>query len=163
RMYRENGDIFGEGRVGFITQVDESKRLNEMDEPMVIIASSGMCEAGRILHHLKNNIADEANTVIIVGFQAQHTLGRRIVERREEVKIFGRMYPLLCRIEVLNGFSAHADRRDFARMFGPVAEKLQAAFVVHGEGSQPTAMHEILTSAGCREVHIPSPGDTFDL
>ncbi|MGC9455044.1 MAG: MBL fold metallo-hydrolase [Phycisphaerae bacterium] len=163
RMYRENGDIFGEGRVNFITRVEESKRLNEMDEPMVIIASSGMCEAGRILHHLKNNIADESNTVIIVGFQAQHTLGRRIVERREEVKIFGRMYPLLCRIEVLNGFSAHADRRDFVRMFKPIAGKLKAAFVVHGEGSQPTAMREILKSAGCEEVHIPSPGDTFDL
>jgi metallo-beta-lactamase family protein len=163
RLYEENGDIFGEGRVGFITQVEESKKLNTLDEPMVIIASSGMCEAGRILHHLKNNVADESNTVIIVGFQAQHTLGRRIVERREEVKIFGRMYPLMCRVEVLNGFSAHADRRDFARLLGPLAGKLQAAFVVHGEGNQPVAMRELLTSAGCDNVHVPAPGDSFDL
>lgn len=163
RLYSKNGDIFGEGRVNFITQVEESKRLNEMDEPMVIIASSGMCEAGRILHHLKNNIAEEANTVIIVGFQAQHTLGRRIVERREEVKIFGRMYPLLCRIEVLNGFSAHADRRDFVRMLGPIAKNLRAAFVVHGEGRQPAAMHDILAAADCPRIHIPAPGNSFDL
>ena len=160
---REGGDIFGRGLVTYVTDVQDSKALHLRREPCVIIASSGMCEAGRILHHLKNNIENEANTVIIVGFQAQHTLGRRIVERREEVRIFGRMYRLLCRVEVMNGFSAHADADDFARCLGPLAPGLKAAFVVHGEGPQPQAMKEILQSAGCREVHVPAPGDRFEL
>ncbi len=162
-FWRQEGDIFGQGHVRYITAAEDSKALNHVDEPCVIIASSGMCEAGRILHHLKNNIEDEANTVIIVGFMAQHTLGRRLVERREEVKIFGRIYRLLCRVEVLNGFSAHADRNDLARCLGPLASSLKAAFCVHGEGPQPEAMKDILRHAGCSNVHAPSPGETFDL
>jgi len=162
-FWHHRGDIFGRGRIRYITRVDESKGLNHLDEPCVIIASSGMCEAGRIKHHLRNNIEDEANTVIIVGFMAQHTLGRRIVERREELKIYGRMYRLLCRVEVLNGFSAHADRNDFKRSFGPLAGNLKAAFCVHGEGPQPRAMKELLETAGCESVAIPAPGQKFDL
>jgi len=162
-FWERTGGLFGMGKVTFITDVGASKALNERDEPMVIIASSGMCEAGRILHHLKNNVEDEANTVIIVGFQAQHTLGRRIVERREEIKIFGRMYKLLCRVEVLNGFSAHADHNDFVRMLGPLAPKLKAAFVVHGETASIAAMKELLERAGCKAVHVPSPKDRFEL
>jgi metallo-beta-lactamase family protein len=163
-MYRrDEGDIFGHGRVTYVTNVEDSKRLHERRESCVIISASGMCEAGRILHHLKNNVENEANTVIIVGFQAQHTLGRRIVERREEIKILGRMYKLLCRVEVMNGFSAHADADDFARCLGPLAPDLKGAFVVHGEGPQPLAMRGILESAGCRNVHIPAPGDRFGI
>lgn len=157
------GDIFGRSRVTFITDVDHSKTLNEVNESCVIIASSGMCEAGRIKHHLKNNIEDEANTVVIVGFMAQHTLGRRIVERREELKIYGRMYKLLCRVEVLNGFSAHADSEDLTQCLGPLARKLKAGFCVHGEGPQPQAMKEILEAAGCQNVHIPAPQQRFEL
>ncbi len=159
----QNGDIFGRGYVTYITNVDNSKALNTIHEPCVIIASAGMCEAGRILHHLKNNIQNEDNTVIIVGFMAQHTLGRRIVERREEIRIFGRMYDLLCRIEILNGFSAHADADDFARCFSPLAKGLKAAFLVHGEEQQTAAMKEILTRAGVGTVHIPAPGERFKL
>ena len=161
--WRSRGDLFGTGRVTFITDVASSKALNERREPMVIISSSGMCEAGRVLHHLKNNIEDESNTVVIIGFQAQHTLGRRIVERREELKIYGRYYKLLCRVETLNGFSAHADRDDFAKLLGPLASRLKAAFVVHGEGSRMDAMKDMLKFAGCKTVHIPSPGENFEL
>ena len=124
-MWAATGDIFGNGQIHYITEVDDSKALNDRGEPMVIIASSGMCEAGRILHHLKNNVEDERNTVIVVGYMAQHTLGRRIVERREEFKIFGRMYKLLARVEVLNGFSAHADADEFHRLFAPIAKGLK--------------------------------------
>jgi metallo-beta-lactamase family protein len=157
------GDIFGTKQVRYVTDVGESKAINEMKEPCVIIASAGMCEAGRILHHLKNNVENEANTVVIIGYMAQHTLGRRIVERRAEIKVFGRMYKLLCRVEVLNGFSAHADADDFARCLGPLARDLRAAFVVHGEGTQPAAMTDILHHAGCKTVHTPAPGDRFEL
>jgi metallo-beta-lactamase family protein len=149
--------------VRYITDVEQSKALNGLDEPCVIIASSGMCEAGRILHHLKNNVENPANTVVIVGFQAQHTLGRRIVERREEIKIFGRLYRLLARVEVLNGFSAHADADEFARLLSPLARGLKAAFIVHGEGAQPVAMEQILRNAGCDKTFTPAPGDRFEL
>ena len=164
-FWQEQGSIFGRKLVSYITDTDSSKRLNDLDEPAVIIASSGMCEAGRIKHHLKNNVEDEANTVVIVGFMAQHTLGRRIVERREEIKIYGRMYKLLARVEVLNGFSAHADRNDFRKLLGPLAKKLKGAFVVHGEGSQPAGMKQILTGAGMPEsrIHVPAPGQKFTL
>jgi len=161
--WRNNKDLFGEGVVRYITDVNESKALNDRRESMVIIASQGMCEAGRVLHHLKNNIENERNAVVIVGFMAQHTLGRRIVERRDEVKIFGRMYRLLCRVETLSGFSAHADSTDYARMLAPLAPRLRGAFVVHGEGPQPAAMAEILKKAGCKNVTIPQPGQRFTL
>ena len=157
------GDIFGRPWVRYVTSVEESKALNSLQRPCVIIASAGMCEAGRILHHLKSNVENEANTVVVVGFMAQHTLGRRLVERREEIKIFGRMYKLLCRVEVLNGLSAHADADDFARCLGPLAKDLRAAFVVHGEGAQPAAMADILHRAGCKTVHAPAPGEQFEL
>lgn len=157
------GDILGTKQVRYVTSLEESKAINNIRQPCVIIASAGMCEAGRILHHLKNNIEHEANTVVVIGYMAQHTLGRRIVERREELKIFGRMYKLLCRVEILNGFSAHADADDFARCLGPIAADLRAAFVVHGENAQPAAMTEILKRAGCKTVHVPAPGDRFEL
>jgi metallo-beta-lactamase family protein len=162
-MARHACGLFGEGLVKYITDTEESKRLNDIKDPCVIIASSGMCEAGRILHHLKNNVENEANTVVIVGFQAQHTLGRRIVERREEIRIYGRIYKLLCRVEVLNGFSAHADADDFAKALAPIAPKLKAAFLVHGDSPQLQAMQDIVSAAGCKTVHIPSPGDKFKL
>jgi metallo-beta-lactamase family protein len=162
-FWRSQGDIFGRDRITYITDVEQSKGLNSLSEPCVIIASSGMCEAGRVLHHLKNNVEDERNTVVVVGFMAQHTLGRRIVERREEIKIFGRMYKLLCRVEVLNGFSAHADSADFATALSPLAGKLKMAFAVHGEGPQPAAMQAILAAAGCPRVLAPKPGDRFVL
>jgi metallo-beta-lactamase family protein len=162
-FWRQEGDVFGDGLVTYITEVNDSKALNDVAEPCVIISASGMCEAGRILHHLKNNIEDEHNTVIIVGWQAEHTLGRRIVERHDEVRIFGRMYKLNCRVEAINGFSAHADADDFRRLLGPLAPGLKAAFVVHGEAKQLEAMKEILIDAGCADVRIPSPGDRFRL
>ncbi|MBI5724190.1 MAG: MBL fold metallo-hydrolase [Planctomycetes bacterium] len=161
--FKNTGDIFGHGLVEYITDTAASKALNDRREPMVIIAASGMCEAGRILHHLKNNVEDESNTVIVVGFMAQHTLGRRIVERRDEIKIYGRFYKLLCRVEVLNGLSAHADAADFARCLGPIAPGLKAAFAVHGEGTQPAAMADILKKAGCKNTFIPKPGEKFQL
>jgi metallo-beta-lactamase family protein len=158
-------DLFGQsnGQVQYITEVEQSKGLNARGEPCVIMASSGMCEAGRILHHLKNNVENEKNTIIVVGFMAQHTLGRRIVERREELKIFGRMYKLLARVEILNGFSAHADVDDFRRLYAPLAPKLRGAFVVHGEDRQRAAMAALLNELGCRNVIDPVPGQRVTL
>jgi metallo-beta-lactamase family protein len=162
-FWHQQGDVFGRGLVRYITDVQESKALNGLDKPCVIISASGMCEAGRILHHLKNNVEDPKNTVIIVGYQARHTLGRRIVEGIETLKIFGRKYRLKARVEVLNGFSAHADRDDFLRLLGPLAPKLKAAFAVHGENGQLAGMAELLREVGCRRVETPEMGDRFRL
>jgi metallo-beta-lactamase family protein len=151
------------GTVHYLTDVTQSKTLNNSSEPCVIMAASGMCESGRILHHLKNNIENPKNTVVVVGFMAQHTLGRRIVERREELKIFGKMYKLLARVEILNGLSAHADSEDFRRLYAPLADKVRGAFVVHGEEKQPPAMKAMLESLGFPRVDIPVKGQKFRL
>lgn len=152
------GDLFGRGLITYITDSQESKGLNHIDEPCVIISASGMCEAGRILHHLKNSIEDERNTVIIVGFQAAQTLGRRIMERRRELKIFGRTYQLLARVEILNGFSAHADINDFTQLLAPLAPTLKGAFLVHGETDQLAAMKSFLIESGCDNVVVGAGG-----
>ena len=101
--------------VRYTRQVDESKALNRLRGPLVIIAASGMAESGRILHHLAAGASDPRNTILIVGFQAEHTLGRRIVEKRPTIRVFGEDIPLRARVEILNGYSAHADRTELMR------------------------------------------------
>jgi metallo-beta-lactamase family protein len=162
-FWRQEGDVFGRGLITYVTDVEESKRLNDLRDPCVIIASSGMCENGRILHHLKHNVEAEQNTIILVGYQAENTLGRRIADGRRDLRIFGRIYTRRCRVEALEGFSAHADAEDFVRLLAPMARGLRAAFIVHGEEPQWKAMTEILRRAGCRKVHVPAPGERFPL
>jgi metallo-beta-lactamase family protein len=157
-------DPFGFRRLTYIRSVEKSKELNFMREPAIIISASGMCEAGRILHHLKNNIEDPRNTVLIVGWQAPHTLGRRLVERQATVKIFGEEYTLRARVETINGFSAHADRTEllaYARRLGP--EGLTSAFVVHGEEASSLALADGLGSVGVQQAIVPHEGETFEL
>ena len=162
-FWRQEGDVFGRGLITYVTDVEESKRLNDLSDPCVIISSSGMCENGRILHHLKHNVEEERSTVILVGYQAENTLGRRIADGRRDLKIYGRIYTRRCRVESLEGFSAHADAEDFVRLLAPMARGLRAAFIVHGEEPQWKAMTEILRRAGCHKVHVPSPGERFPL
>jgi metallo-beta-lactamase family protein len=136
----EHGSVFGWDRVRMITAREESMRLNDLKGPAIIIASSGMCEAGRILHHLRNNVEDDRNTILIVGFQAAHTLGRRLVERRPRVRIFGVERDLRAHVKVLNAFSAHGDMHDlmdFATSLGPDLKKV---FLVHGEPDQQAGL-----------------------
>ena len=161
-FWRERGDVFGNA-VTYITDVEQSKALHARSEPCVIISASGMCETGRILHHLKNNVENPRSTVVVTGYMARNTLGRRIFKREKKIRIFGMEYNLLARVEVLNGFSAHADMNDFTRLLSPMAKGLKAAFVVHGEDEQLDAMKDFLTRSGCREVHAPAPGERFDL
>src|SRR5262249_4372494 len=119
-LLREHPDLFGERHVRYIERVDESIALNDRPGPCVIISASGMCEAGRILHHLKHNLEDRRNTVLIAGYQAEGTLGRRLVERRPEVRILGRTVRLQAEVVVLNGLSSHADHNDLLRALGPL-------------------------------------------
>jgi metallo-beta-lactamase family protein len=157
-------DPFGFHRLTYIRSVERSKELNFLREPAIIISASGMCEAGRILHHLKNNIEDQRNTVLIVGWQAPDTLGRRLVERQAVVKIFGEEYRLHARVETINGFSAHADRAElleYAQQMEP--RRLKGIFVVHGEESASLALADGLRDIGAKQVAVPRPGDVVEL
>jgi metallo-beta-lactamase family protein len=157
-------DPFGFRRLTYIRAVEKSKELNFMREPAIIISASGMCEAGRILHHLKNNVEDRRNTVLIVGWQAPHTLGRRLVEGQSTVKIFGEEYSLKARVETINGFSAHADRNellDYASQLG--AQRLKSVFVVHGEEASSQALAYGLNGLGVVRAVVPQPGEEFEL
>ncbi|HEX6239469.1 MAG TPA: MBL fold metallo-hydrolase [Polyangiales bacterium] len=142
----------------YVTDVEQSKALSASREPAVVISASGMCEAGRVLHHLRAAIEDPRNAVVIVGFMAEHTLGRRIVERRPRVKIFGVERDLRAEVVVLNGFSAHADQRgliDFAercRAQGP----LRQVALVHGELAAQQALQGQLLARGFPNVSIPA-------
>ncbi len=155
-------DPFGFHRLTYVRSVERSKELNFLREPAIIISASGMCEAGRILHHLKNNIEDPRNTILIIGWQAPHTLGRRLVEREPAVKIFGEEYSLKAAVETITGFSAHADRSelaDYVRQMGP--SRLQVAFVVHGEEASSEALADDLRRLGVARVLVPHLGDQF--
>jgi metallo-beta-lactamase family protein len=126
---------------------------------MIIISASGMCEAGRVLHHLKNNIEDPRNTVLIVSFQAEHTLGRRIAEKQEKVRIFGDEYRLRAQVEVIDAFSAHADRDELLSWIGSTAPHLKGVFVVHGEEEESRALAEGISELGVGNVSVPHLGE----
>ncbi len=137
---------FGFNELRYITGQEESKELNALEEPAVIISASGMCEAGRILHHLLHNIQDPRNTVLIVGYMAENTLGRRIQEKQPEVKIFGEFYKLKAEVRVLNTFSAHADYNDILKYISRLNfQKLKQIFLVHGEKEAQANLQKLLT------------------
>ena len=123
-----------------------------------------MCESGRILHHLKNNIEDSDNTILFSGFQAELTLGRRILDGSRRVRIFGEEYDVRARVEVINGYSAHADSEELLNWVRPLdRERLQQVFLVHGELDSATALSGQLHRVDVRKVEIPERGQSFDL
>ncbi|MBE2267437.1 MAG: MBL fold metallo-hydrolase [Anaerolinea sp.] len=143
RAFMETGgrgriDPFGFDMLTYTRASSESKKLNFLREPAIIIAASGMMEAGRILHHLKNRIEDPRTTVLVVGFQAENTLGRRIVERAKTVSIFGEQYDNNANVEVIEGFSGHADRDDLLHWVEAMHKKPRQTYLVHGE--EPVAL-----------------------
>jgi len=144
--------------------VEDSKKLNEIEGPVMILSASGMAEAGRIQHHLANNISNPNNIILIVGYCAEHTLGRRIVERQPEVKIFGEVFPLNAEVIVFNSLSAHADANeliDYCNNFDK--EKMKNFFLVHGDEDQQIKFRDRLITNGFKNVTIPSRGDVFSL
>ncbi|GAB4456481.1 MAG: MBL fold metallo-hydrolase [Anaerolineae bacterium] len=157
-------DPFGFETLRYTPTVEQSKELNALDGPMVIISASGMAEAGRIQHHLAHRIENPANTVLIVGWQAPDTLGRRLVERMPEVKIFGDWFKLRARVEVINGFSAHADRDELVEWASHITSKPARTFVVHGEMESSLAFKDALEKElGFAEVTVPELHETFAL
>jgi metallo-beta-lactamase family protein len=145
----------------YISSVEDSKRLDADAEPAIVISASGMCEAGRVLHHLKATVEDPKNAVLIVGFQAPHTLGRRIVEHRPRVKIFGVERDLRAEVVVMNGFSAHADQKDLVEYVGDAEKsgRLKNVFLVHGEPGPQAILGDLLRKGGKADVRAPSAGD----
>lgn len=162
-FHRDTGDFLGGSDVVYITEVEESKRLNTRKAPCVIISASGMCETGRIVHHIRNNIESPRNTILIVGFQAAHTLGRRIVEKQTHVTIFGHKLKLRAEVVALNGFSAHADREELRRLVAPLSSTCKKAFLVHGEADQMASLGESLEEDGFGGIEMPEAGQVFRL
>ncbi len=158
----DNGDSpFEFLNLRFIRDQKESKGLNEDKRQMVIIAGSGMCESGRILHHLRNNIEDSRNTILVVGYMARDTLGRRIVERERFVRIFGVEHQLNAEVVTANAFSAHADKVELVELISECLP-LKRIFVVHGEEEQSHALWTSLSQKGL-DAYIPIPNEEVSL
>ena len=157
------GDPFGFEHIHYVRASEESKKLNEMDGPMVILSASGMCEGGRILHHLRHNLDKENTTVLIVGYQAAGTLGRRLADGERKVKIFGMEQEVWAKVELMHAFSSHAGQDDLTGFIRGLPQKPKRIFLVHGDSDQRQALAEKLASEGVGGVECPGFGDSFDL
>ena len=163
KQFEGNGTPFGFGRLRFVGSAEESRALTERGDPCIVISASGMCEGGRILHHLQHGLGNERNTVLFVGFQAEGTLGRRLRDGAEVVSIFGD--PVRRRAEVvsLDGFSAHADQRELVTWVAGLTPAPRRVFLVHGELGPAAVLADCLTERLQAEVHIPTLGEEFEL
>ena len=158
-MVQKAKDVFRFDLLHYTRDVEESKAVSRAHGPMIIIAASGMMENGRILHHLAQGAGDPRNTILVVGFQAEHTLGRRVVERQRRLRIFGEDVPLHARVEVIDGYSAHADRTEMIAWLGRVKDKspnLGPIWLVHGEAPVQDEFKVGLTALGY-SVECPEP------
>jgi metallo-beta-lactamase family protein len=161
-MVKRVKELFEFPLLKFTRDVEESKAINFQKGPMIVIAASGMMEAGRILHHLANGASDPKNTILVVGFQAEHTLGRRIVERQPMLRIFGDEVPLRAHVEVINGYSAHADRTELTAWIDKLkatSPRLGPVWLVHGEPDVQDEYKASLTAKGY-SVTCPEPHTT---
>jgi metallo-beta-lactamase family protein len=160
---RKTDDPFGFRRLRYVRDVEESKALNALKKPFVVIAASGMCEGGRVLHHLRNRIGNDENLVILVSYQAENTLGRRLQQGRREVRIFGEEFRVRAGIEMVSGFSAHADREDLLWWLEQAGPALKQVFVVHGETDTAETLAAALRERDVKQVRVPKPGDVVPL
>jgi metallo-beta-lactamase family protein len=156
-------DPFGWKRLRYIRTVEESKTLNGLHMPFIVIAASGMCEAGRVLHHLKNSVEDPKNLVLITGFQAQNTLGRAIVERQPEVRIFGEPMRLRAEVDSIGELSGHADQRELLEWMAPVVPTLKKVFLVHGEPDAQQALKVEIEKVYKLEVVCPKRDERYEV
>ena len=173
KFLNDHGDPFGFQLLTYVRDVEQSKALNDLHGPFMVISASGMCEGGRVLHHLKHNIGDSRNTILLTGYQAEYTLGRKIEERREEVPIFGEMMRLRAEVQTLDALSGHADREEMLAWMKPLIDDrrgggdrqggLKKVFLVHGEPEQQAAFVTAIRERYGLEVVAPKRGDSFDL
>jgi len=163
RYVNAGDDPFGFKLLTLVHEAAESKKLNDLHVPCVIISPSGMCEAGRILHHLRNNIEDPRNTILITGFQAENTLGRKLVEKWPEVKIFGEPMRLRAEVKSLQALSAHADQRELLAWMKPLVGTVKKVFLVHGEFDGATTLQAAIQKEYGIETVLPGWGESFEL
>lgn len=160
---KADGDPFGFDYINYVRSKEESQALNEIDGPMIIISASGMCEGGRVLHHLRNNIGKENTTVLIVGYQAEGTLGRRLQDGANKVRIFGMEHDVAARIETMHFFSSHADMGDLLAFVKGLSRPPKKIFLVHGDPKDRLAFADHLKAAGVPQTILPDFGQTFEL
>ena len=158
-----NGAPFGFDRLRYVTSPEESRSLNDLHAPCVIVSASGMCEGGRILHHLQHALGDARNTVLFVGFQGQGTLGRRLRDGAETVNVFGEPVRVRAEIAALDGFSAHADQREILDWVARLEPQPSVIFIVHGEPEPAETLAGLLREKTGATVHVPEKGQELDL
>jgi len=155
----ERHELFGEGRIRYVEKVNESVAINREPGPCVIVSASGMCEAGRVLYHLQRVVSDPRSTVVLSGFQAEGTLGRRIADRQPEVRILGHAYPLVAEVVALDGLSSHADHDGLVRALSPLVASTKQVRLVHGEPDAAAALAAGLKATGFTDVEAPERGE----
>lgn len=159
---QNNQDPFGFGRLTYIKEVEQSKELNDKQEPCIIISASGMAEGGRILHHLANNIENKKNLILFVGYAAANTLARKIIDGETEVNIFGEPHKVKAEVKSMDYFSAHADQAELINYLKLNDKKrLKNIFLVHGEEEQSLPLRGKLLQKGFKNVDFPSSGEKF--
>jgi metallo-beta-lactamase family protein len=163
RVMRKDPEFFGSPHIQYCRTWDDSRRLNNLDGPLIILSSSGMCEAGRVRHHLRHTVEDPNNAIVIVSYQAEGTLGRQIAEGAEEITIMDQSYDLNAQVYVLDGFSGHADQDDLAWWYEQSGGHIGKAFIVHGEPAQMEELRPILQPFVTGDVVIPELLQTYDL
>ncbi|UCG52006.1 MAG: MBL fold metallo-hydrolase [Candidatus Latescibacterota bacterium] len=157
-------DLFAPPGFACIRTAESSKKLNHLTEPHIIISASGMAEGGRILHHLRNNVENEKNLVLFVGFAAENTLARRMMDGEKEIKIFGEHHRVKSDVVTMPYFSAHADRNGLLDFIGANSpKKLKKIFLVHGEKSQSFALKEKIEEKGYKNIKVPARLDSFKI
>lgn len=160
----DDNNPFGFGRLQYTQSVEQSKALNSLKTPAVIISSGGMLEGGRILQHLRNRIEDSRNTILFTSWQAPNTLGRRLVENEKIVRIFGEEFQVHAKVEVLPGFSGHADRDGLINFVRAMKKKPQHTFIVHGEDDSSESLANALRNeCGLEHVVIPDSMQSFEV
>ena len=159
----EKRNPFGFESLSMVRKVSESKKLNELNQPAIIISASGMCEAGRILHHLRNNIEDSKNTILFVGYCAENTLGWKIRNRWKEVPILGDTFNLRADVEILDSFSGHADKSELLEYFDAMGGSKERVFLVHGEPEQSEALQEELQNRHNGKIEVAQWKSTVEL
>ncbi len=160
-LIRSDAKLFDYHLVTYVRDVNESKQLNSLRGPAIIIAASGMAENGRITHHLANHCGDANNAILLVGFQGQGTLGRRIQDGQRDVRILGEPHHITCEVATIDGYSAHAGRDELRRWIRELGGPIQRAFCVHGEPESLVAMQKMLQEEGVKDVHVPKHGESF--
>jgi metallo-beta-lactamase family protein len=154
---------FGFKSLKYIRDTEGSKKLNDSDEPCIIISSSGMANAGRVKHHLFNNIAQKRNTVLIVGYASPETPAGKLRDGAKLIHLFGEFVPVHCGVEIMDSFSAHADYREMLEFIGNQKDRLKKIFLVHGDFEAQMSFKNYLNQNGFPNVEIPELGDDINL